>query len=131
MNESTYNPPRRICLDKFTPAERAIYDAVQAVESLDGWDEVDAIRRAIAPVLCRYQADDDYPRPTLDIIKDIVADLQSDREACLRLTSAATFAATEIRAWMGNWNADAVDRMRGDFVRVAERLETALKDGAK
>jgi hypothetical protein len=28
------NIPRRIQLEKFTPAEKAIYDAVQAVESL-------------------------------------------------------------------------------------------------
>ncbi len=30
----SYEPPRRIRLDLFTPAERAIYDAVQAVEAL-------------------------------------------------------------------------------------------------
>lgn len=32
MTTSQYNPDRRICLDKFTAAERAIYDATSAVE---------------------------------------------------------------------------------------------------
>jgi hypothetical protein len=112
-------------------AQRAPAVADAAPTGTDGWDEVEAVRQAIAPVIDWYQPDEEHPRLTVDIVKDAVADLQSDREACLRLTSAATFAATEIRAWMGNWNADAIDRMRGDFVRVAERLETALKDGAK
>jgi hypothetical protein len=32
LMEPEYKPPRRICLDKLTPAEKAIYDAIQAVE---------------------------------------------------------------------------------------------------
>ena len=71
------------------------YPAVSAVppqrhthvarEGTDGWDEVDAIRQAIEPVIDWYQSDEEHPRLTLDIIKDIVADLQSDRAEVLRL----------------------------------------------
>lgn len=31
---SEWTPPRRICVDRFSPAERAIYDAVLLVEAL-------------------------------------------------------------------------------------------------
>lgn len=34
----SYEPPRRVRIDLFTPAEKAIYDAVQAVEAA-GCDE--------------------------------------------------------------------------------------------
>jgi hypothetical protein len=117
------------------------YDAMLEIERVlgpgasagdrSGWDEVEAIRQAIEPVLDWYQSDEEQPRLTVDIIKDIVADLQSDRDNILKLRNAAVFAVKEVRAWMGNWNADAIDRMRADFVRMAERLEQALKDGAK
>jgi hypothetical protein len=105
-------------VDKFVPAEKANYDAVQAVEGMpadprltdavvllqkardsvadyvdgverransDGWDEVEAIRQAIAPVIDWYQSDEHHPRLTVDIIKDIVADLQKDRAEVLKL----------------------------------------------
>lgn len=43
------------------------------------------------------------------------------------LTEAAEFASREIRAWFANWNADAMHRMRNDFVAVADKLDAALR----
>lgn len=47
-----------------------------------------AIRNALAPVLGWYQPDDAPERPTHDIVRDVVADLQADRAETLRLHAA-------------------------------------------
>jgi hypothetical protein len=60
-------------------AQRAPAVADAAPTGTDGWDEVEAVRQAIAPVIDWYQPDEEHPRLTVDIVKDAVADLQSDR----------------------------------------------------
>lgn len=45
----------------------------------------DPIRRALAPVLHWYQSDEQPERPTLDIVRDIVEDLEEDRADNLRM----------------------------------------------
>lgn len=46
-----------------------------------------AIREALAPVIDWYQSDEHPGRNTVDIVKDVVADLQDDRKAALKLKS--------------------------------------------
>lgn len=43
-----------------------------------------ALREAVEPVLHWYQSDEHDNRPLIDIVRDIVADLQSDRKDALR-----------------------------------------------
>jgi len=49
----------------------------------------DALFAVLLPVLDWYQSDEANARPPLDIIRDIVADLQTDRHAALVASSAA------------------------------------------
>jgi hypothetical protein len=44
-----------------------------------------AIREALAPVIDWYQSDEVPGRNTVDIVRDVVADLQEDRRAALIL----------------------------------------------
>lgn len=48
----------------------------------------DALLAALKPVIDWYQSDEQPPRNPIDIIRDIVEDLQSDRADCLRLRRA-------------------------------------------
>lgn len=43
-----------------------------------------ALVEALEPVLHWYQSDEEHARPLIDIVRDIVADLQSDRASLLR-----------------------------------------------
>ena len=54
-----------------------------------GDGEVD-LRKAIEPVKDWYQSDEEEPRPLVDIITDIVADLQEDRAQSLRVPTLST-----------------------------------------
>lgn len=47
--------------------------------------ELEALRRDVAPVRHWYESDEHSPRSDVDILKDIVADLQSDRAENLKL----------------------------------------------
>jgi hypothetical protein len=42
------------------------------------------------------------------------------------LLTVAVLARDEIAAWLCNWNADAMDRMRADFQEVKRRLDVVL-----
>lgn len=52
--------------------------------------------------------------------------IDRQRQCINTLKASNTCAAREIRDWLGNWNADAIDRMRADFVRVAGQLEASI-----
>ena len=47
--------------------------------------ELEALRRDVAPVRHWYESDEHPPRPDAEVLKDIVADLQSDRAENLKL----------------------------------------------
>jgi hypothetical protein len=85
---------------------------LRAAPASDGWDEVEAIRQAIAPVLDWYQSDEHEPRFTVEIVTDIVADLQSDRAELLQLRKAAPASEDheELRAEATGWKREA-DRL--------------------
>lgn len=89
----------------------------------DGWDEVQAIRDAIEPVIDWYQAHPDdtpttitHPRLTVDIVKDLVADLQSDRAEVLKLRKAALTPAFTVPA-------DALAKDDAELLAKLEALE--------
>lgn len=56
--------------------------------------------------------------------------IDRQRQQIMYLRRAATFASKELRAWFGNFNADAMHRMREDLVRVADTLDAALTAAA-
>lgn len=62
---------------------------VAEAESLVGVAMHDLLA-VLAPVLDWYQSDEESARPPMDILRDIVDDLQSDRKAALVASSAAT-----------------------------------------
>lgn len=62
---------------------------VAEAESLVGVAMHDLLA-VLAPVLDWYQSDEEAARPPMDILRDIVDDLQSDRKAALVASSAAT-----------------------------------------
>ncbi len=39
-HDGAFNFPRRACIDQLTPAEKLIYDAIVAIEKLDGADKL-------------------------------------------------------------------------------------------
>jgi hypothetical protein len=93
-------------------AVNAAAPVADAAPASDGWDEVEAIRQAIAPVLDWYQSDEHEPRFTVEIVTDIVADLQSDRAELLQLRKAAPASEDheELRAEATGWKREA-DRL--------------------
>lgn len=52
-------------------------------------DEARAIRKELEPVLFWYQSDEEKPRPTAEIVRDVVADLQMDRDQVLSVQKLA------------------------------------------
>lgn len=48
----------------------------------------DNVSKALAPVLDWFQSDEHEPRPTLDILRDVVAELQMDRQVSLKAMEA-------------------------------------------
>jgi hypothetical protein len=48
----------------------------------------DKVREALVPVLDWFQSDEHEARPTLDILRDVVAELQMDRQVSLKAMEA-------------------------------------------
>jgi hypothetical protein len=61
-----------------------VHPVEAAMREDEGWQPID-VRKALEPVLHWYQSDEHGERPTIDIIHDVVADLQNDRNAALLL----------------------------------------------
>lgn len=82
-------------------AEKPLSEALRRVSN-----EMLEVIRQIEPVLDWYQPDDQMPRPLGQIIRDMVADLQSDRKQNTRMAQAlqrlrdAGNADPQIEAWM-------------------------------
>ena len=73
----------------------------------------DDLLAVLAPVLDWYQSDERQEREPLDIIRDIVDDLQSDRSANLRMYAALT----KIRDNFESLNGQECDRGCGKCIR--------------
>jgi hypothetical protein len=73
----------------------------------------DDLLALLAPVLDWYQSDERQEREPLDIIRDIVDDLQSDRSANLRMDAALT----KIRDSFESLNGQECDRGCGKCIR--------------
>jgi len=56
-----------------------------------------------------------------------------DRQAASirEFEESSRFASEEIRAWLGNWSPDAMDRMRKDFIKVASAIEQSIQSNKK
>jgi hypothetical protein len=114
----------------------------EAGQEQDGWGQPIAQpaaaegegRTRILEWLARHispKANSELPwgRFTAVIDRELAAATAAAEARAGEVREAAAFAEREIRAWFGNWSPGAMDRMRKDFVRVADRLAAAVAAG--
>jgi hypothetical protein len=96
-------PTSRITPMHMTDEDALVEELARAVSETGGaanWDHaltiarailpivnarLDAVTKAVEPILHWYQSDEHDPRPLADILTDVVADLQHDRAEALKL----------------------------------------------
>lgn len=126
---ATHMRTERAGAAKMADAVVALNGSLKACEAerRDALNTLREIGEAIAPVLDWFQSDEHPPRPTADILRDVVEELRNDRQDVLRMSAALRRCVSALDGLLGDRDLPEDDRPGV----VAMREAMAALDGCR